>query len=415
MSIKDRDILQKVLQPGSLFRLYLFVFLLCLSCSLQGKVDERDSVRFSLLTCSPGPQVYELFGHTAIRYQNFSKDIDWVYNYGIFDFDAPGFVWRFVLGETDYMLDVVSYKYFHWAYSSRGSEVYEQQLNLTKQETFALSQALQRNMRPEERVYRYNYFYDNCTTRARDRIEDALHNPVVYTEKENGLTYREWVHRCTQNHPWTTFGIDLCLGSEADVPIDARQQMFLPANLMRAFRSAYLSSEAEANKASLVASEHVLIPGKPSPAESSFPLSPLQVALSILILTLLFMALEFRIKKILWGWDLFLFALQGITGCVISLLFFFSVHPTVGSNYLVILLNPLPLFYLPFMLYHIKKGRKDPYDAVNIAVLTLFISFLWLIPQKIDLVIVPLALSLLLRSVMHLYIARCKTLKYAKK
>ena len=141
----------------------------------------------------------------------------------------------------------------------------------------------------------------------------------------------------------------------------------------------------------------------------------MQSSLLVLVLTLLFITVEYRFKKILWGWDLFLFALQGIAGCVITLLFFFSIHPTVGSNYLVILLNPLPLLYLPFMIYHIKKGRKDLYDAANIAVLTLFISFLWLIPQKIDLVIVPLAFSLLLRSVMHLYIAHRKTLKFTKK
>ncbi len=415
MSVKDIHILQKNRLQGKLFRLCLYCFILCMSSALQAKISERDSVRFTLLTCSPGTQVYELFGHTAIRYQNFSKKIDWVYNYGVFDFDAPGFVWRFVLGETDYMLDVVPYGFFQWVYGSRGSEVYEQQLNLTNQEALALFMALQQNATPEKRVYRYNYFFDNCTTRARDRIEEALHQRVVYTEKGDSLTFREWVHRCTKNHPWTRFGIDLCLGSEADIPISLHQQMFLPANLMKAFRSANLSSDSRTALVPLVQNEAILIPGEPSSLSSSFPLSPLQSSLLVLVLTLLFITVEYRIKKILWGWDLLLFTLQGIAGCVITLLFFFSIHPTVGSNYLVILLNPLPLLYLPFMIYHIKKGRKDLYDAANIAVLTLFISFLWLIPQKIDLVIVPLALSLLLRSVMHLYIARCKALKYAKK
>lgn len=415
MSVKDIYILQKNQLPGKLFRICLYCFMLCMSSALQAKVSERDSVRFTLLTCSPGTQVYELFGHTAIRYQNFSKEIDWVYNYGVFDFDAPHFVWRFVLGETDYMLDVVSYGFFQWVYSSRGSEVYEQQLNLTDQEAFALFSALQQNAMPKERIYRYNYFFDNCTTRARDRIEEALHGRITYTENSDSLTFREWIHRCTQGHPWTTFGIDLCLGSEADIPIDFRQQMFLPVNLMKAFRSASLSSDSKINISPLVQSESILIPGKTLPFDSPFPLSPMQSSLLILVLTLLLIAIEYRIKKVFWGWDLFLFALQGIAGCVISLLFFFSVHPTVGTNYLVILLNPLPLIYLPFMIYHIKKGRKDLYDVANIAVLTLFISFLWLIPQKIDLVIVPLALSLLLRSIMHLYIAHSKTLKFTKK
>ena len=104
-----------------------FVFLLCatlISCVFSStkvwggissdikKVPQTDSIQFSLLTCAPGSEIYALFGHTAIRYQNFSKGVDLVFNYGMFSFDTPHFVYRFVKGETDYQLGITPYSYF---------------------------------------------------------------------------------------------------------------------------------------------------------------------------------------------------------------------------------------------------------------------------------------------------------------
>ena len=115
-----------------------------------------------------------------------------------------------------------------------------------------------------------------------------------------------------------------------------------------------------------------------------------------------------------WGVDVLLFLVQGLAGlagCLSAFLFVFSVHPTVGSNYLLIIFNPLPLIGLPWMINCIRKGKKCLYDVGNAAILTLFIAFLPLIPQKISLVVVPLALNLLIRSVLHLAVARKKALQ----
>ena len=46
--------------------------------------QSADSIRFSLLTCAPGTEIYSLFGHTAIRYENYTRRIDVVFNYGMF-------------------------------------------------------------------------------------------------------------------------------------------------------------------------------------------------------------------------------------------------------------------------------------------------------------------------------------------
>ena len=135
---------------------------------LMGNVS--DSVRVSLLTCAPGSEIYSLFGHTALRYENPAKGEDWVFNYGLFSFDTPNFVYRFVKGETDYQLGVIPYRYFEGEYAMRGSSVYQQELNLTDKEKENVIRLLRENYLPANRVYRYNYFYDNCTTRARDKV-----------------------------------------------------------------------------------------------------------------------------------------------------------------------------------------------------------------------------------------------------
>lgn len=111
--------------------LLLFCFLIGLS---PLRAQQSDSIQLSLLTCAPGQEIYELFGHTAIRYQNFTRGEDYVFNYGMFSFRTPNFVLRFVKGETDYQLGVTPYIYFESEYAMRGSSVYQQVLNLTEAE-----------------------------------------------------------------------------------------------------------------------------------------------------------------------------------------------------------------------------------------------------------------------------------------
>ena len=131
-----------------------------------------DSVAISLLTCSPGSLVYELYGHTALRVREVlpGRYSDWVFNYGTFSFDQPHFVGRFVMGHTDYELSVVPYAIFYNFYAQEGRGITEQRLNLTRREAQALVNALSENLRPEHAVYRYNFFYDNCTKIGRAHV-----------------------------------------------------------------------------------------------------------------------------------------------------------------------------------------------------------------------------------------------------
>ena len=359
-----------------------------------------DSVRISLLTCAPGSEIYALFGHSAIRYENPEKDQDWVFNYGMFSFKEPNFVMRFVKGETDYQLGVVPFRYFETEYALRGSSVYQQVLNLTDEEKVRLINLLEENYLPSNRVYRYNYFYDNCTTRARDKVEESIQGKVVYPETEKEVSFRDIIHEFTAGSEWGEFGIDLCLGSEADEPIDERKQMFAPFYMMEAARGAMIH---RADTVVPLVLEEFKVVDAVLEDEPAFPLSPMTCAMGLLVATAFVVGWGIRKGRPCLAWNVLMFFLQGLGGCIVAFLFFFSLHPTVGSNWLLMLFHPLALFYLPIMIYRGIKGKKDPYHWLNVVLLTSFMILMPFISQEFNLTVLPLALSLLLVSVGHIY------------
>lgn len=384
-------------------RLKYFIFCLFMGVAFSVQSQSTDSIRFSLLTCAPGTEIYSLFGHTAIRYENYTRRIDVAFNYGMFSFNTPNFIFRFVAGETDYQLGITPYSYFEAEYAMRGSSVYQQVLNLTQSEKERLLTILENNYLPENRIYRYNYFYDNCTTRARDKIEECIEGKVVYPDSLSGKSYRSIVHEFTAGSPWDEFGIDLCLGAEADKEINKRQQMFSPFYMKYYASNAYIV-DAGGTRRPLILDETKIVDVEPEEVQPGFILSPLMCGSLFLALCVVMAWGQWKTQRIWWGWDIVLYGLQGLAGCIIAFLFFFSVHPTVGSNWLLILFNPIPLLYLPFMVYKAVKRKKDYYHVGNMVHLTLFITILPFCGQEFNLTVLPLALGLLVTSASHVLV-----------
>ena len=384
-------------------RLKYFIFCLFMGVAFSVQSQSADSIRFSLLTCAPGTEIYSLFGHTAIRYENYTRRIDVVFNYGMFSFNTPNFIFRFVAGETDYQLGITPYSYFEAEYAMRGSSVYQQVLNLTQSEKERLLTILENNYLPENRIYRYNYFYDNCTTRARDKIEECIEGKVVYPDSLSGKSYRSIVHEFTAGSPWDEFGIDLCLGAEADKEINKRQQMFSPFYMKYYASNAYIV-DAGGTRRPLILDEAKIVDVEPEDVQPGFILSPLMCGALFLALCVVMAWGQWKTQRIWRGWDIVLYGLQGLAGCIIAFLFFFSVHPTVGSNWLLILFNPIPLLYLPFMVYKAVKRKKDYYHVGNMVYLTLFITILPFCGQEFNLTVLPLALGLLVTSASHVLV-----------
>jgi len=365
------------------------------------------SLQFELLTCSPGPEVYSLYGHTGLRVTD-DHGMDIVFNYGVFDFRKPHFVWNFLLGKTDYMVAAIPYEYFVVEYRERGSSIISQRLNLTQEEANRLMSRLIENVKPGNCEYRYNFLTNNCTSRVRDMIEEAIDGKVKYEEAAK-TTYRDCLHPYTENHPWAEVGDDMLLGAAVDTILTDRASTFLPERLMAFYDKARIYDDQNNSRPLLLGEPVVLLAKRDVPVEPEFPLSPLQVLFCIAGISLLVFICEIIFKRMIWAYDVLVMLSQGLCGTLMCFMLFFSEHPSVDSNWQALLFNPLPLFCMPWVVWCAIKRKFCIYHLVNMAWLVLFLAFTPWIPQHFAVMTVPLACILLLRPVSYqLYYRRAQ-------
>lgn len=385
--------------------IWLFVF-----CGITAQAQLGENAQISLLTCSPSDRdVYTLFGHTALRVRNvIQKDsvseqvTDLVFNYGLFHFSKPNFIYRFAKGETDYMLGVCGFDDFLTEYQMRGSEVYEQVLNLDYEEKNALWQALIVNAQPENRVYRYNFFFDNCATRPVVLTEKAVNGHVAYSDHLTPETFREMINYCMRYHPWVTFGCDLVLGGPADRVTTVHESFFIPDHLRKAFDDAWII-RPDGSKQKLVAVGHILAEETLSVEETEKTVFTPLICFSLLFVVILLLSLIERTKKTYFYWlDCLLFFVAGIAGCVLFFLSFISEHPAMWPNISIVWLHPLHLFGV--LLFAVKKLNKAAYcyHFINFVALLLVLPVWFFIPQHLNMAFIPLIATLWLRSACYI-------------
>ncbi len=396
---------------------YLFLFfLLFASISLQAQSPKLGKdAEISLLTVSPSQdEVYTVYGHTALRVKDPSQKLDVVFNYGIFDFSKPNFVYRFAKGETDYRLAAQHTRDFTIEYEMRGSEVTEQVLELDSAGKMRIWEALLINNRPENRVYRYNFFFDNCATRPAAIIEkqaggkidyNASAEPQTFGDMINNsdtlstpLTFRDMINHCTRNKPWLTFGCDLALGSPTDRIATTREMMFLPLYLKEALATATIA-QADGKPRKLVSSTRTLITGVADEAETGTGIFSPSVCCHVFFLIILAITwLEWNRKTYFRIVDCLLFFIAGMAGVVLFFLCFVSTHPCVWPNWNIVWLQPFDL--VAVILFAVKKLRKAAfyYHFINFAALTLMLAGWHFIPQHLNTAFIPLVMSLWLRS-----------------
>lgn len=368
----------------------------------------NDSVVVSLLTCTPGELVYELYGHTALRVREIGvRQSDWVFNYGTFTFHQPHFMWRFMLGQTDYELGVVPYSLFYDAYVREGRGIEEQVLNLTPHEAQRLMDALAKNLEPENATYRYNFFYDNCVTRALRKVEECVDGKVIWPKAEEHKTLRNIVDEFSACSQWNKLGQDLLLGAEVDKSANVAQQSFAPVYAQH-FAEKAIIVDNNGQQRHLVSHEVTLLPAQMGVGmyEKAFPLSPIMAFALLLVFTIILSGVEWFKKKNYWQYDVLLLVAQGLTGCIISFLFFFSAHPAVGSNWLISLFNPLPLVLFPWYMKAASQHKRSWVAGVEIVllVLALLVGMVGLqqYPHEVYLMIA----ILMVRMLMHLRLLR---------
>ena len=326
--------------------------------------DPMDSVEVSLLTCSPHEEIYSLYGHSALRWHEGPTDL--VFNWGMFSFSKPYFALRFVFGLTDYELAAYPFDRFWPYYQQWGSSITEQVLNLTNDEKRHLQKLLADNLDPENRVYRYNFFYNNCSTKPRDVVEKSINGKVIYNEREDyEPSFRDMVRECNRNHLWSKCGNDMLLGLKADMKTNRSEQEFLPMNLMQDFARAQIYKDGEYRP--LVKEQRMLVMPGVQQIEPDFILSPTEMALILLAISLAIALYEWKRKKTAKWYDVLLMTVQGLAGIVLMVMIF-SQHPTTSLNLNLLLFNPLPLLFIPAII----KGKRGLWRKVQLIMLILF-------------------------------------------
>ena len=315
-----------------MLRIRILLISLCVVAGLFAQAQPlSEQARVSLLTCTPGEELYARYGHTAIRVNDPTNDLDVVFNYGIFDFNTDHFYWKFVRGETWYELGASPYRWFMREYDYYQRPVYEQVLNVTVEQREALWQALLENYRPENRKYLYNFVFDNCATRPYVLISNVLGDTIISDYKGyTGVSYRSFIRRYTGAYTWANFGINLLFGPKADKPMSSEQRLFLPEELMNYMQETHLS-----NGQPLV-SEGTIAPFviAKTPWYATWPFG---LALYFLFVCAISWMDRKRHKRSRWL-DWIFCILFGLLLVLVTFLTFFSCHPLVGFGWRLLIL-----------------------------------------------------------------------------
>ena len=378
-------------------------------------IPQSDSLRISVVTCAPGGEIYTLFGHTAIRVQIVNPDTlsrlpdDIIFNYGAFNYHADGFAWRFLKGETDYILAAEPAVYFFREYrNEKKARVWEQELNLSHDEKASLFGFLRFNCAPENRMYRYNWLYYNCTNRAKEVIDACVDGKVEYRSAEKELVAREILHRYTKVDSWIRLGIDFILGAEIDRPLTKFQQMFIPDIYSQELDSAVVVGNDGVER-NLVKGTAVLVDWERNDGEDTVNW-PMIVFCGVLAVLLVCSYLEYRRRRTYRWIDVGVSAIVGVVGCLVTFFFFFSEHPGLSTNWWVIIFNPLPLFFIPSLI----KRKTATATCVGLILLVLGLVVLRLNHQGVSTEMYVLASILLLRLLLNSRIENSKTDKTSK-
>lgn len=391
-----------------LYRLLLTFILLDISKIAIGNTTNyaetpADSIRVSLLTCSPHDEIYSLYGHTAIRYEDKASKTDIVVNYGMFSFKKPFFVARFVLGLTDYEMGIQDFNDFCYEYQYFGSQVTQQEINLTPEEKEQLLKALQDNY-ANARVYRYNYFYNNCTTKARDIILKSINGKIEYKNAiDKSVSFRDLIHGCNANYSWASFGNDLLLGFKADMQTTREEQQFLPDNLMRDFGQAKIVS-ADGSARPLVKNTEIIVKGNDYAIAGKTKVTPQFVFITLLLLIAAIVVAEFKTKKRFLWVDISLLLASGLAGLILFVMLF-SEHPTTSTNLQIFILCPLNLYWAIYIIKN-KRNERKLRKAWTFLSIMLCIGLSGRLIQVYAEGMPLLALSLLLKNCCNLYATR---------
>ena len=391
-------------------RLKLFLSGVLLFSSLLISAQDSCHVKISLITLSPGDEIYTVFGHSGLRIKDSSSNQDLIYGYGTFDFNEPNFLMKFINGKLLYYLSNEDYLPFINYYRNENRTIIEQELNFTCEEKERILKYLYNNLQGENKFYKYDFIYDNCTTRLRDLIESNTSRQIRYKRiVKSDATFRGLLHSDLNyhDHQWLKLGIDILLGSGTDRKMSDKQVMFLPDYLMTTIGTGLISNS------DLVLKKNILSTGEgASPNNLSFA-NPFPIFFLVALLLLVLTFLDHpRINNILERVDALLFFLFGLTGFILIYLWSFSDQLNYRNNFNFLWGIPTHLI-VSFLMFKNRAFIRNYLKATSILYALLLLVWFYL-PQQLNYSLIPLIILLMVRCAVRGFKLDVKSL-YGKK
>ncbi len=351
------------------------------------ELEDKSRYKISILSIGEGPSLVDAFGHTAIRIKDAELKNDVVFNFGVYDFNSPNFYSNFVKGRPEYKLGIQNYNNLIQNYIRQKRYIVEHQLNLDQNSIKIIIDLLVEKL--NDPYYIYDYFRDNCTTRAADIVIDKTNNKFKdeKLESETVFSFRNLIHEKINENSWAALGIDLCLGAIIDKKIKTRETFFLPENLMN-----YLDLfEADIIKRNIIYS-----PESKISYQENLP-SPLLVNLILSLIIVTVTIFNFKRNKWNKSLDILIFLISGSIGILIIFLWFFSNHFAGAQNFNLLWAFPFN-FTLIFAIYKTKTPNWS-IGYIKLLIILIILLFLhWITGvQKYNLTLLPIFIALLIR------------------
>lgn len=378
------------------FRIGACMGAVCIALSALPQPQLSSQAYISLITCSPGKRLYEAFGHSAFRVYDPENEIDLTFNYGTFDFERPGFYSNYAKGRPIFMLSVSPTRHFINAYVQDNRSVFQDVLNLTREQNQRLFELLQENYAPQNRDYVYDYIYDNCSTRLRDMIVKLLGANVIFDSAHltTSYSFRGLMDLYLMPQPWGDLAIDLALGSEIDAKASPYQYMFLPDFLQSAFQHAVVMKGDGAEP--LVKHSTVIFKAGPENSPQSI-FTPVRILWMVFFLFLIRTVIHLRQERISLLPDMMLFFITGMLGILIAYISFLSNHHASG-NYNLLWALPTHALFALLLPFRKLKFVRFYFLATAILAIAVLAGGYSVLPQKIHYALIPLILSLAMRA-----------------
>ncbi len=353
----------------------------------------------SVITCGPGQEeLYLAFGHSAIRVFDPINRIDDAYNYGVFDFSQPNFYLNYTRGLLLFKLGVYSYPDFVSTYAYYNRSVTEQVLDLSPAQKQQVYEFLEWNALPENETYRYDYFYDNCANRVRDVFAKILKGSLQFdgSHVPPGMTVRQLSALCTVYQPWGDLGIDICLGLPMDKVMTPYEYMFLPDFLMQAFDHATITREG----ATVPAVKQKIPVFVNAPTEPPRALvHPWTAFGAFLVLTVALTVFDIQRRKLSLWFDVTLFVVTGLVGCLLLLLWVATDHQAAARNMNLLWALPTHLLIVGTFKPSIRPLVKKYFLGAGILMVMLLCTWS-LLPQALNNFLIPFVAAMAIRALL---------------